>query len=436
MMSETVTIAAIATGPARGGIGVLRLSGPRSLEAARSLAPSLPPSPAPRHAYLVTLGQGETLDEALALYFPAPHSLTGEDVVELQAHGAPRLLSLLLGKLLAQPGVRLAEPGEFTRRAFLNGRVDLARAEAVADLVAADSERAVRAAAAQLAGGLSQRVRQVRAPLVDLAADLEACLDFPDEADEEALQLPARLRAAAAQTLELLATVRRGALVRRGARVVLHGPVNAGKSTLFNALAGEARALVDDEPGTTRDALEARLEWDGLSITLVDTAGLRQPGSRVEALGIERTHAAVKSADLAVLLVPPGGSPGDAPAVSPPTGTPVLRVHSKADVGSIPPGALAVSGLTGAGVAELRARVLALLAPEAEAVGLTSERHLDAFEKAHQALERAQEALAASTLEVVAGEVSLAVAALGDVTGEHASQDLLDAIFRRFCIGK
>ncbi len=429
--SPNATIAAIATGPARGGIGVLRLSGPSALPAARALAPSLPLSPAPRHAYLVTLGAGEALDEALALYFPAPHSLTGEDVLELHPHGSPRLLSLLLGRLLQQPGVRLAEPGEFTRRAFLNGRIDLARAEAVADLVAADSERAVRAAAAQLSGGLSKRVREVREPLVELHADLEASLDFPDEADEDSLRLPERVGAALGQVGQLASAARRGAVVRRGARVVRHGPVNAGKSTLFNALVGEERALVDAEPGTTRDALEARVEWSGLALTLVDTAGLREPGSRVEAKGIERTRVALEGADLAVQLVPPGETP--APLASE---APLLTVHSKSDVTPPPAGGLGVSGLTGAGVEAVRARIVELLEPGASSIGFASERHLEAFERAQQALERAQAAFGVAALEVVAGEVGLAVAALGDITGESASQDLLDAIFRRFCIGK
>ncbi|MFT3840281.1 MAG: tRNA uridine-5-carboxymethylaminomethyl(34) synthesis GTPase MnmE [Myxococcaceae bacterium] len=426
---STSTIAAIATGPARGGIGVIRLSGPSSLRAARKLAAALPSAPEPRHAYLVQLGAESMLDEGLALYFPAPHSVTGEDVVELHAHGSPRLLSLLLSKLLEGGEVRLAEAGEFTRRAFLNGRIDLARAEAVADLVAADSERAVRAAASQLAGGLSERVRAVRAPLLELHADLEAALDFPDEAEESELDLPRRVGEQLAAVTSLAEATRRGAVVRRGARVVLHGPANAGKSTLFNALVGEDRALVDAEPGTTRDALEAKLEWNGLAVTLVDTAGLREPGSRVEAMGIERTVAAVKGADLAVRLVL-AGEP------LPQVDAGVLVVSSKSDLSPAPAGALAVSGLTGAGIDALRSAILERLALAALDVVLTSERHLDSFERAQQALLRAEQAVKAATLEVVAGEVGLAVAALGEVTGENAAQDLIDAIFRRFCIGK
>jgi tRNA modification GTPase len=426
---STSTIAAIATGPARGGIGVIRLSGPAALSAARRLAPALPASPEPRHAYLVRLGGEALLDEGLALYFPAPHSVTGEDVVELHAHGSPRLLSLLLAKLLDGGAVRLAEAGEFTRRGFLNGRIDLTRAEAVADLVAADSERAVRAAASQLSGGLHERVRAVRTPLLELHADLEACLDFPDEAEEGELELPTRLAEQLAAVAALAQASKRGAVVRRGAKVVLHGPANAGKSTLFNALLGEDRALVDSEPGTTRDALEARVEWNGLGVTLVDTAGLREPGSRVEALGIERTRDAVKGADLAVRLVPPDER-------SPPVEPGVMVVRSKSDLSPAPAGALAVSGATGVGVDALRAAIVERLAPAALDVVLTSERHLDAFERAHQALARAEAAATSATLEVVAGEVGLAVSALGEVTGENAGQELIDAIFRRFCIGK
>jgi len=433
------TIAAIATGPARGGIGVVRISGPGALDAARVVVPALPARPVPRHAYFVPLtdGEGTAIDEGLVLYFQAPASFTGEDVVELHAHGSPRVLGLLLEAVTRVAGGRVARPGEFTRRAYLNGRMDLARAEAVADLIAADSEAAVRAAAAQLAGALSEQLLAVRGPLVDLHADLEAALDFPEDSEGAEGEALVRLAAALDGLRVLRDQGRRGALVRRGAHVVLYGPVNAGKSTLFNRLVGADRALVDEAPGTTRDALEAVLEWEGLQITLIDTAGLRDAPERLEARGIERTRLALKSADLAVLLVPKDASAdevskwqADVPASS------RLDVFGKADIGSAVSG-LSVSGQSGVGVDVLRAKILEALGyRRAEAVALSSARHLEAVDRAVEALERAAAAHQVSTLEIVAGEVGIALRALAEITGEDARVELLDAVFRRFCLGK
>jgi tRNA modification GTPase len=464
MTSASPTIAALATAPTAGAVGILRLSGPAALEVGRLLAPGLPAEPAPRHAYLATFvdAQGRALDEGLFLYFRAPHSFTGEDVVELQAHGSPRLLRLLLARALEDERVRPASPGEFTRRAFLNGRMDLTRAEAVADLVAADSEAAVRAAAAGLSGVLASRVRELEAPLRELHADLEGVLNFPDEAEGADAEAGERVAALRARAEALLAEAGRGRLVRRGARVALYGPVNAGKSTLFNRLVGEARALVDDEPGTTRDALEARVEWDGLGVTLFDTAGLRETPGRVEALGIARTRELLAGVDLAVLVLPPDATQAEAEAWTREAGaTPVLVVDGKCDVsgvrgrdggaaaGTVPSGntALAeavppprprVSGLTGEGVEPLRASMLLRLwgGGTPSAVALVSERHADALRRAAEALSRAEAASRASTLEVVSGEVGLALEALGEVSGTSVSEALLDAIFQRFCIGK
>ncbi|WP_257457739.1 tRNA modification GTPase [Archangium lipolyticum] len=473
MSSSPATLAALATAPAAGAVGILRLSGPAALEAGRLLAPGVPASPTPRHAYLASFvdASGSVLDEGLFLFFRAPHSFTGEDVVELQAHGSPRLLRMLLARALEHPSVRLAGPGEFTRRAFLNGRIDLTRAEAVADLVAADSEAAVRAAAAGLVGALTARVRALEEPLRSLHADLEGVLNFPEEAegaDEGAELRVAQLRASADA---LLAEVGRGRLVRRGARVALYGPVNAGKSTLFNRLVGEERALVDDEPGTTRDVLEARVEWDGLGISLLDTAGLRDAPGRIEALGIARTREVLAAVDLAVLVLPPGSSAAEARQWLLEAGpTPVLRVSGKCDVvfgvdphpGPLPEGegidsgsthgsrtltpslsrrergGLPVSGLTGQGVEDLRSAVLSHLwdGGSPSAVALVSERHADALRRTADSLSRAQLACRFSSLEVVSGELGLALEALGEISGTSVSEALLDAIFQRFCIGK
>ncbi|MDC0711814.1 tRNA uridine-5-carboxymethylaminomethyl(34) synthesis GTPase MnmE [Stigmatella sp. ncwal1] len=442
-----MTIAALATAPAAGAVGILRLSGPAALEVGRRLAPGIPEAPVPRHAYLASFvdAGGRTLDEGLFLYFRAPHSFTGEDVVELQAHGSPRLLQLLLARVLEDERVRPARPGEFTRRAFLQGRIDLTRAEAVADLVAADSEAAVRAAAAGLSGALALRVASLEEPLRALHADLEGVLNFPEEAEGADEGAGPRVAALRSEAESLLAEAGRGRLVRRGARVALYGPVNAGKSTLFNRLVGEARALVDAEPGTTRDVLEARVEWNGLALSLLDTAGLRETPGRIEALGIARTREALASVDLALLVLPPEATPAEAEGwVKEAGATAVLRVAGKCDVAALPHAAatwergLRVSGKTGEGLEPLRTAVLSHLWGEGTpaAVALVSERHADALRRAAEALGRAHEASRLSTLEVLSGEVGLALEALGEVSGTSVSEALLDAIFQRFCIGK
>ncbi|NVJ27889.1 tRNA modification GTPase [Myxococcus sp. AM011] len=472
MTSATSTIVALATAPTAGAVGILRLSGPAALEVGRRLAPGVPVEPTPRHAYLASFvdAQGRALDEGLFLYFRAPASFTGEDVVELQSHGSPRLLQLLLARALEDGLARPAAPGEFTRRAFLNGRIDLTRAEAVADLVAADSESAVRAAAAGLSGALTERVRALEEPLRSLHADLEGVLNFPDEAEGADEDSEARVQALRAQAEALLSEAGHGRLVRRGARVALFGPVNAGKSTLFNRLVGEARALVDDEPGTTRDSLEARVEWNGLGVMLFDTAGLRETPGRVEALGIARTRELLAGVDLTVLVLPPGTSESDAERWRAEAGvTDVLVVDGKCDVSSgsevlssaprqrdseveaasdggheveapssVSPPRPRVSGLTGEGVDALREALVSRLwgGGTPSAVALVSERHADALRRAAEALARAESASRLSTLEVVSGEVSLALEALGELSGTSASEALIDAIFQRFCIGK
>lgn len=329
------TIVGIATPLAEGGVGIIRVSGAYALALTRSFVQGLPEVQQARHAYRVTFtdAKGGPLDDGLFLYFKAPHSYTGEDVVELQMHGSPRLLTLMQGELLQEGRARLAEPGEFTQRAFLNGRMDLARAEAVADLIAARSEAAVRAAAAQLRGGLSSRIAALQSPLTALRADVEAVLSFPEEAEEVEEEFAPRLTAVLEAAQALVRTATRGERIRRGARVVLFGPVNAGKSTLFNALLGESRALVDSEPGTTRDVLEANLELGGLAVVLADTAGLRDGPGRVEALGMARARGALQSADLAVLVIPPGAACGEVDLWRDEAqGVPLLEVHSKADL--------------------------------------------------------------------------------------------------------
>jgi tRNA modification GTPase len=434
------TIAAIATGPASGGIGVIRISGPAALIAAAQVCTRDLSTLVPRFASRARFAiDGRVVDDGLVLFFQGPHSYTGEDVVELHAHGSVALLRLLLSSITSVEGVRLAEAGEFTRRAYLSGQLDLARAEAVADLVAAESAAQVYAAAAQLSGELSTRLKLLGSSLLDLRADIEGVLDFPDEAEGADAEVGRRVTAARTQLAVLLADGHRGALVRRGAKVVLYGPVNAGKSTLFNRLVGAERAIVDAEPGTTRDALEATLEVQGLRLTLVDTAGLRDQPGRLEALGIERSRQALVAADLAVLVVSP--EVDDALVERWRAEVPDDRrveVRSKADLVPGSDDSVAVSGLTGRGVEQLRARLLERLGvtDAAQAALVTSERHLDCLRRASEALTRASAAVEYSTLEVVGGEVGQALTALAEITGVDASTELLDAIFARFCIGK
>lgn len=437
----TATIAAIATGPAPGGIGIIRLSGPLALETARAVAPDLPSEVEPRRAHFTRLcgRDGSLLDEGLVLWFPAPGSYTGEEVVELHAHGSPRLLELLLGEVLRDDRLRLASPGEFSRRAYLNGRMDLARAEAVADLVAAESEAAARAAAAALRGALSERVQALRRPLLELHADLEGVLSFPDEAEDADEGTGRRVRALAREAEELARAVGAGQLVRRGAKVALFGPVNAGKSTLFNRLVGSARALVHPEPGTTRDVLEARVELGGVAVTWLDTAGLRAAEGAVEAMGVEQARRAVHEADLAVLVVPPEASEVSRRGWVEDAGpTPVLEVRGKADLLGPAVAPLTVSGQTGEGVEALQNEVRRRLVGEGVVAGVlaASERQVAAIRLASEALQRAAAAVEVSTLEVVSGELGMALDALGQVTGESATEALLDEVFRRFCVGK
>lgn len=437
----SATIAAIATGPAPGGIGIIRLSGPLALEAARAVAPDLPPAPEPRRAYFTRFAfrDGSLLDEGLVLWFSAPRSYTGEQVVELQAHGSPRLLSVLLAEVLRDDRLRLAAPGEFTRRAYLNGRMDLARAEAVAELVSAESEAAALAAAASLRGALSDRVQALRRPLLELHADLEGALNFPDEAEGADDGAGPRVRALAQGAAALAREAGLGHLVRRTAKVALYGPVNAGKSTLFNRLVGSPRALVHPEPGTTRDVLEAFGQLGSWAVCWLDTAGLRVAEGAVEAMGVEQARRAVRGADLAVLLIPPDASPEDRRAWAAEAGpTPVLEVRGKADLAGPAEAELSASGQTGLGVERLqeavRARLLGDRVPSA--LVAASERQVAAIRLASEALQRAAAAVEVSTLEVVSGELGAALDALGQVTGESASEALLDEVFRRFCVGK
>ncbi|MCD6043172.1 MAG: tRNA modification GTPase TrmE [Burkholderiales bacterium] len=430
------TIAALATPAGRGGIGVVRVSGARVPDIARQILGRVPEPRRATHAVFRD-ARGEAVDEGIAIYFPAPRSYTGEPVLELQGHGGAVVSQALLAACI-DAGARLAEPGEFTRRAFLEGKLDLAQAEAVADLIDAASREAARSALRSLSGEFSAAVGALRERLVELRALTEAMLDFPEEdvdslhRDDAARRLAETLRA-----LEgVLEKSRQGSLLRNGVHVVLAGRPNVGKSSLLNRLAGEERAIVTEIPGTTRDALREPVQIEGVPLVLVDTAGLRVASDAVERLGIERTQRELEQADV-VLAVYEAAS-GQATLAGLPPGTARIDVYNKADLapGFAPPaGALAVSARTGDGLRELRAAILrsAGWSAAGEPVFLARERHV-------RALERAQAHLAVAAgerrWELFAEELRLAHVALGTITGEFGADELLGEIFARFCIGK
>jgi tRNA modification GTPase len=431
------TIAAIATAAGRGGIGIVRVSGSAVPAIARAIVGSLPPPRQARRARFRD-AHGAPIDEGLALYFPAPHSYTGEDVLELHGHGGPVVMQVLLRACL-DAGARPAEPGEFTRRAFLEGKLDLAQAEAVADLIEASSEQAARAALRSLRGEFSAAIHALASQLVELRALTEAMLDFPEEELDAVHRSDAasRLQALAAAADEVLAKSREGSLLRSGIHVVLAGRPNVGKSSLLNRLAGEERAIVTPIAGTTRDALREPIQIEGVPLTLVDTAGLRESGDELERLGVERTRRELAQADLVVVVEEAGGAPPSPPPIA--TQAERILVYNKLDLAprfERPQGALAVSAKTGQGLEELRAAILAAAGWSAtgESVFLARERHLRALENARRHIDAARREL--DRWEVFAEELRLAHAALGTITGEFTSDDLLGEIFGRFCIGK
>jgi len=436
---ERDTIAALATPPGRGGVGVIRISGPRAGAVAEALAP---PLPRPREAALRAFRgrDGSTVDRGLVLYFPGPRSFTGDDVVELQAHGSPVVLDELLAAAFAA-GARHARPGEFSERAFLNGRMDLAQAEAVADLIEAGSRSAARAALASLEGRFSREVRAAADELMSLRVETEARLDFAEEdIAAETPEFRRRLAALTERLRDLAAGAARGRRLTEGYVCVLAGPPNAGKSSLLNALAGTERAIVTELPGTTRDPVEVDVLVGGVPVRLVDTAGVRETSDPVESEGVRRALARAAEADL-VLEVRDDAAPG----ASAETGdTPRLVVFNKIDVSGRAAGrceaggrvVVAVSATTGAGLDVLvnELQVLALGASDAEGARFSARRrHLDALGRAGEALARAA---AAPGGELTAEELGAAHNALGEITGETTTEDLLGAIFSTFCIGK
>jgi tRNA modification GTPase len=447
MAEERDTIAAPATPPGRGSIGVVRVSGPATRRIAVGLFGDVPH---PRHARLRAFADadGQPIDAGLALFFPGPHSFTGEDVLELQGHGGPVVVDLLLARVL-ELGARLARPGEFTERAFLNDKIDLAQAEAVADLIDAGSAQAARAALRSLAGDFSREVRELEAALTELRVYVEASIDFPDE-DVEFLQSPeATLRVAdiEARFEAIGAAAAEGRALRDGLCVVIAGKPNAGKSSLLNRLAGYDAAIVTPIPGTTRDVLRERIHVDGLPIHVIDTAGLRDTTDEIEGEGVRRALAEVGRADLVLYVVDASIAPSraelEAELATLPPGVPCTVVINKLDRLAQPPEPvllpqLGISALTGLGIDALRDHLKQVAGYHGEGSAFTARRrHLDALARARM---HAREALrlleSRSQFELVAEELRQAHRALGEITGEVTSDELLGRIFGSFCIGK
>lgn len=449
IMEGDETIAALATAPGRAGLAIVRLSGDRALALADRVCPAAKTAPSKQAAgtfRLVRLADetGGPLGDAIVLVFRAPHSYTGEDVVEFQIHGGRQIVSRLLSALFSLGAVP-AGPGEFTRRAFLHGRIGLEQAEAVMDLVDARSERASRMAAEQLSGSLGIRVNAVYDDLLALCADIEATLDFTDD-DISGLiptaQATARIENLLLPLRALAATVREGHLLREGALVILAGPVNAGKSTLFNALLGTHRAIVNATPGTTRDSIEETLVLGGIPFRLVDTAGLRDTENEIESEGIRRTENLLSQADLVLLL---RGSQDEIPTIA--RKAVILPVWTKSDEEPPPEKSmLAVSAKTGVGLDALRTAMVQAIGADPESGTAAqetdvavSERHEHLIRQAIQKLEAARDAYEQGAEEAavpVAAYLREAAESLGKITGRTYSEDLLDAVFGRFCVGK
>jgi tRNA modification GTPase len=440
-------IAAIATAPGRGGIGVVRVSGGTLVPFAQALLGKAPAARRAIRAAFLDAG-GAAIDDGIALYFPAPHSYTGEDVLELQGHGGPVVMRMLLKRCL-ELGARLAEPGEFTRRAFLNDKLDLAQAESVADLIEAATDSAARCALRSLRGEFSDAIEALVRQLIDLRMLVEATLDFPEEELDPLDAADAKGRhARLLQAIETaLAKSRQGSLLRTGLQVVLAGQPNVGKSSLLNRLAGEDLAIVTAIPGTTRDSVRQAIQIDGVPLNIVDTAGLRDTQDEVERLGIARTWSEIGKADVVLLLVDAraGVTREDLELVARiPPGVKRVFVHNKTDLAGAQPRvqrgesstSLFLSAKTGAGMDLLRAELLAAAGWEqgAEDLFMARERHLIALRRAAEHVSGAGEHF--SRPELFAEELRLAQEQLNSITGEFAADDLLGEIFSRFCIGK
>lgn len=443
----TDTIAAIATASGAGGIGVVRVSGPLSKTIAVEI---LGHCPAPRHAAYLDFKQanGDLIDRGIAIFYPNPHSYTGEDVLELQAHGGTALMQILLARCIAL-GARQAEPGEFTRRAYLNDKMDLAQAEAVADVINAATVEAAKSAVRSLSGEFSQHINTLLHKLIDLRMYVEACLDFPEEEIDFITQgrVGEKLAAIMAELSAVFANARQGSLLREGINVVLVGQPNVGKSSLMNQLAGEEIAIVTSIAGTTRDTIKNAIQINGVPLHIIDTAGLRETDDEVEKFGIARTWRATETANIALLLVDAthGITETEKSILDRlPQGIAKIWVHNKIDVSKEPAkieekdqaAHIFISAKTGAGVDLLKSQLLKLAGYQnnSEGVFMARARHLQALAAVDAHLQLAAGQI--DSAELVAEELRLAQEALSSITGEFTPDDLLGEIFSKFCIGK
>jgi len=444
---STDTVAAIATAPGAGGIGVVRVSGPLAADIATQI---LGHCPAPRHAAYLPFLQADTtlIDRGIAIYFPNPHSYTGEDVLELQAHGGTALMQILLARCI-ECGARHAQAGEFTQRAYLNDKLDLAQAEAVADLINAATVEAARSAVRSLSGEFSQAIQTLLQQLVDLRMYVEACLDFPEEEIDFITQgrVLEKLKANQAALQHIFHQAKQGVLLREGINVVLIGQPNVGKSSLLNALSGEEVAIVTPIAGTTRDTIKSVIQIEGVPLHVIDTAGLRETEDTVEQVGIARTWKAIETAHVALLLVDSQHGIGDQEKAilhKLPAEVKKVWVHNKIDVSRETSRIekreneqhVFLSAKTGDGIASLQKTLLEIVGyqPGGEGVFMARARHLQALAEVEQHLDLAM--LQMHAAELVAEELRCAQEALGSITGEFTPDDLLGEIFSRFCIGK
>lgn len=454
-MHSTDTIVAQATPPGRGGVGILRVSGPKAALVAQTVLGKLPK---PRYADYLPFRNDDNsvLDQGIALFFPNPHSFTGEDVLELQGHGGPVILDLLLKRILQIPGVRIANPGEFSERAFLNDKLDLAQAEAIADLIDASSEQAARSAINSLQGAFSSHINEMVESLTHLRIYVEAAIDFPDEEIDFLSDgiIEGKLNAVIAELDDVRAQARQGSLLREGMKVVIAGRPNAGKSSLLNALAGRDAAIVTDIAGTTRDVLREHIHIDGMPLHIIDTAGLREASDEVERIGIERAWKEIEQADRVLFMVDSTTTYATTPEdIWPefmarlPNTLPVTVIRNKSDLtgenveitaqGNYP--MIRLSARDGMGIELLRDHLKEAMGFNSNTEGgfLARRRHLQALNTAAEHLQQGHEQLVyAKSGELLAEELRLAQQALSEITGEFTSDDLLGRIFSSFCIGK
>ncbi|KAB7894717.1 tRNA uridine-5-carboxymethylaminomethyl(34) synthesis GTPase MnmE [Rouxiella sp. S1S-2] len=454
-MNTSDTIVAQATPPGRGGVGIVRISGRAASLIAQEILGKLPK---PRYADYLPFrdADGSTLDQGIALWFPGPHSFTGEDVLELQGHGGPVILDLLIKRIIALPDVRIARPGEFSERAFLNDKLDLAQAEAIADLIDASSEQAARSAVNSLQGAFSSRIHHLVEALTNLRIYVEAAIDFPDEEIDFLSdgKIEAQLNAVIGDLNAVRTEARQGSLLREGMKVVIAGRPNAGKSSLLNALAGREAAIVTDIAGTTRDVLREHIHIDGMPLHIIDTAGLRDASDEVERIGIERAWNEIEQADTVLFMVDGTTTNATEPAeIWPefmarlPESLPIVVVRNKADVTGEAMGKTEVNGhslirlsaRTGEGIDLLRDHLKESMGFNQNMEGgfLARRRHLQALEQAAQhLLQGKDQLLGAWAGELLAEELRLSQQSLSEITGEFSSDDLLGRIFSSFCIGK